>query len=533
MVELPERYSLSGPIAEQNSRYLNVFHGRKLPEPAEPTGYAALWDKYALPLPLRTRLAGVGAKHRRYENESWLILTPRHRPNNTLEGHLEFALKWEGVDLGILYHLFMRVPDDDIADIIREKPTGAYARRIWFLYEWLTQRKLNVADARDVRAVLAVDPKHQYVASKGRPSRRHRVMNNLPGEPAFCPLVRRTPALEAFVAQQFDERARQVIGRTHPDVLARAAAFLLLNDSKASFGIEGEQPSRDRALRWGQAIAQAGSTQLSVKELERLQKAVIGDDRFVQLGVRSEGGFVGEHDRQTHEPIPDHISARPDDLRSLLEGIAVYAERAVQAGIDPVIAAAAVAFGFVYAHPFEDGNGRLHRWLIHHVLAEAEYNPRNLVFPVSAAILRHLHEYKLVLESYSKPLLPYIEWRATPKGNVEVLNDTAAYYCFFDATAHAEFLYRCVEETVDRDLPNEVKYIEAFDRFIAGVNNVIDMPDHTVRLLHKFLNQNKGRLSQRARTNEFAELTEAEVQEFERLYHDCFARTRGAERRDP
>jgi hypothetical protein len=78
-----------------------------------------------------------------------------------------------------------------------------------------------------------------------------------------------------------------------------------------------------------------------------------------------------------------------------------------------------------------------------------------------------------VLESYSKPLLQFIEWRPSEKGDVEVLNDTGDYYRYFDATPHAEFLYRCVEETVERDLPEEVAYLEAYDRFTAGVQEVV------------------------------------------------------------
>jgi hypothetical protein len=92
-----------------------------------------------------------------------------------------------------------------------------------------------------------------------------------------------------------------------------------------------------------------------------------------------------------------------------------------------------------------------------------------VVFPISAVILRRLHEYRQVLESYSKSLLQFIEWRPSEKGNVEVLSDTGDYYRYFDATPHAEFLYRCVEETVERDLPEEVAYLEAYDRFTAGV----------------------------------------------------------------
>ena len=55
---------------------------------------------------------------------------------------------------------------------------------------------------------------------------------------------------------------------------------------------------------------------------------------------------------------------------------------------DPVVAAAVSSFAFVFIHPFEDGNGRIHRFLIHHVLSRRGYSPPGVIFPVSAAILR-------------------------------------------------------------------------------------------------------------------------------------------------
>ena len=89
----------------------------------------------------------------------------------------------------------------------------------------------------------------------------------------------------------------------HADILVRTSAFLLLKDSKASFTIGGEQPAPTRALRWGRAIGQAGQHPLSHDELRRLQQLVIENSRFLRLGYRTEGGFVGEHDRQTGERI--------------------------------------------------------------------------------------------------------------------------------------------------------------------------------------------------------------------------------------
>jgi Fic family protein len=163
------------------------------------------------------------------------------------------------------------------------------------------------------------------------------------------------------------------------------------------------------------------------------------------MGLRHEGGFVGEHDRDSCMPLPDHISARPKDLPALINGMIAFDHEAAR-HLDPVIAAAVLAFGFVYTHPFEDGNGRIHRYLIHHGLAQRGFNPPGVVFPVSAVILSNISGYRRVLESYSQRLLSAIRWRSTASGNVEVLNDTGAFYRFFNATPQAEFLYCPVRE---------------------------------------------------------------------------------------
>ena len=508
---------------ELNSRLVTYFRSRELPEPAWPVGYAALIDRHDLRVPLPSVLTAVTSRHHPSSTTDWQLLTPRHAPDDTLGAHLELALKWEGVDLAVLAALFRTVPDEEIAAVARVKPTGRYARRLWFLHDWLTGRELELPQLSKVRAVPVLDPDQQFAVSNGRLSVRHKVIDNLPGTRNFCPLVRRTPTLDRYLSKGFSRKAGEMIGRTHPDIIARAAAFLLLKDSRSSFGIEGERPSSQRAARWARAIGEAGSRPLRLAELERLQRVVLGDTRFVRLGLRTEGGFIGLHDRETQEPIPDHISARAEDLRSLLEGIVAYGRSMIPGGIDAVVGAAAMAFGFVYVHPFEDGNGRLHRWLIHHVLATAGYNPPGVVFPVSAAILREIDTYRAVLEGYARPLLSFIEWRPTKDGNIEVLNDTADYYRFFDATPHAEFLYHCVEQTAERDLPAEVAYLEAYDRFARGVQEIVDMPDRTVELLHRFLREHGGRLSKRGRQNEFAALTDAEAERIEHLYTECFA----------
>ncbi len=505
-------HDFSGPV--------NVFHERRLPETATPAGYAALIHAYGLPVPIPRNLSAIGARHRITEGDGWRIYTPRHAPEATLEGHLTFALKYEGLDLALLKRLFMAVKASEIADLVRLKPTGVYTRRIWFLYEWLLGSKLNLPDADRVTSVDVVDTELQF-AGTGESSARHRVRNNLPGPPEFCPLVFKTAVLDEFIGQDLKERARAVVSEVPKDLLARTAAFLLLKDSKSSYVIEGERPPQDRIQRWGRAIGEAGRVPLDEAELLRLQRIVIGDERFVKLGLRSEGGFVGEHDRETRRPVPDHISARPEDLASLVNGLIAF-DHTAENELDPVIAAAVLAFGFVYIHPFEDGNGRIHRYLMHHVLARRGFNPPGVHFPVSAAILDRIDEYRGVLESYSSRLLPLVQWEPTKKGNFNVLNDTGDFYRFFDATPHAEFLYACVRKTIDEDLPNETNFLKNFDQFRAGIESMIDMPERTLNNLFGFLRQNGGRLSKRALENEFAELTPDEVSKIAGLYSASF-----------
>lgn len=509
---MADQHHFSGPVT--------VFHELALPERATPAGYAALIDAYSLRVPLPRILSATGEHHRISNGSGWRILTPRHAPSADLEGHLTFALKYEGIDLAVLKRLFATVAPAEIEAIVRSKPTGSYSRRIWFLYEWLLDRRLDLPGAHQGSYIPVVDPVLQW-ATPGENSPRHRVRNNLPGTPEFCPLVFRSKALEQFVTMDIARRAQETVASVPRDILARTAAFLLLKDSRSSFAIEGERPPHDRIQRWGRAIGEAGRRPLQLDELLRLQAMVIGDARFVRLGLRVEGGFVGEHDRDSRLPIPDHISACPQDLQSLIDGMVAFDHGAAQ-NLDAVIAAAVLAFGFIYIHPFIDGNGRIHRFLIHHVLAQRGFNPAGVVFPVSATILARIDQYLATLEGYSRRLLPMIDWKPTADGNVNVLNDTADFYRFFDATPHAEFLYACVKQTVEEDLPRETEFLKRYDQFRGRLEAMVDMPDRTIDLLFRFLHQNEGRLSVRAREKEFGQLTEAEVSAVEAAYLASF-----------
>lgn len=485
-------------------------------------GYGAIIEALDLAVPIPGRLALISEKHRRYQTPEWIVLTPRYKPQDTLYGHLVLSIKYEGVNLLFFRKLFERVEAPVIESFVHSEPLSQYSRKIWFLYEWLMQKALNLPDLKTGNYIALINGNMQYAILKGVNSSRHRIRNNLPGTMNFCPLIRRTEKLERYIKEDLSKKTRELVLNVHNDILLRTSAFLLMKDSKASFSIEGETPSNTRANRWGKVISQAGKRALSKEELIRLQQIVIGSSRFVKMGLRKEGGFVGEHDRITGEPIPEHISARWQDLNKLLDGLTETDSKLEKSEFHPVLTAAMIAFGFVFIHPFIDGNGRIHRYLIHHILAKMKFTHRDIIFPVSAAILERIDDYRKVLKSHSHSLLDFIEWKTTHDHNVEVLNATADYYKYYDATAQAEFLFDCIDYTINRIIPEEVSYLRNYDQMKAWLGDNFEMPDKTVALLIWFLDQNNGKLSNRAQTREFSALTFYEIQRIENYYRKIF-----------
>ena len=360
-----------------------------------------------------------------------------------------------------------------------------------------------------------------YFTGKAKISRRHKVRDNLLGNGDWCPVIRRTEKLEALSQSGLASSAAELTARAGARLAARAASFLLMADSRASFAIEGERPPRNRLERWGKAVIQSGKNPLSMEEILRLHSVLIEDSRLVFKGLRPDGVFLGDRDHY-HLPLPEFIGARPEDIEALCSGILSANDRMRGDGLDPVLQAAATAFGFVYVHPFQDGNGRVHRCLIHNVLADRGFYPPGMVFPISSAMLDRIEQYSATLKAHSSPLMQFIEWRATPNYNVEVLNETADLYRYFDCTEAAAFLYGCVQKSVERDLPNEIEYLRRFDEAMAGIRDLIDMPDRLAQNLILFIRKNNGVLSKRRRKGEFSELEDTEVQQLETMINKAF-----------
>jgi Fic family protein len=190
---------------------------------------------------------------------------------------------------------------------------------------------------------------------------------------------------------------------------------------------------------------------------------------------------------------------------------------------DPVLMAAAIAFGFVYIHPLMDGNGRIHRYLIHDVLAKAGFTPRGIVLPVSAVILANLDEYIATLEQFSRPINQLTDFNPD-QPQLPASGNDAVYFRYPDLTAQAEFLYKALERTVTHDLEQEIDFLLGFDRASKALNNLLDWPAHSLELFIRVVRENGGSLSANKRKSHFGWMQEEEVRRAEGLVLEAFAK---------
>lgn len=103
----------------------------------------------------------------------------------------------KGLTFFFFKKLFEILNSDEVEDLVQLEPQGQYCRRIWFLYEWLLNIKLNVSDLSRRSYIPLVNSKLQFTTT-GIKSHRHLVINNLLGVQDFCPMINKTPKIEKF-----------------------------------------------------------------------------------------------------------------------------------------------------------------------------------------------------------------------------------------------------------------------------------------------------------------------------------------------
>lgn len=448
----------------------------------------------------RVRREGVGHVQNKYPSS--------YRPADDFAGHFEFGLKYEEIHLEFFARLFAKTGPQPIEDWCRREPFGQYARRTGFLYEWLRGERLDVPDVTNGGYVDAISSKSYLTRRDPIRARRWRVNNNLPGTAEFCPVVRRTGALQE--ALQFDLRAAlgeldQTFG---PDILLRTASWLTFKESRASFLIEKEADQADRIQRFAHVIAQhCGHIEnpLSNASLQSLQAGILGQDA-IGLGLRRSPVFVGQ--ATMREDIVHYIAPHCADLAQLLAGLNEF--EVSTRGAESLARAAVLAFGFVYIHPMRDGNGRIHRFLINDTLIRDKAVPDGVILPVSATITSSIDfraGYDRTLEVFSRPfmrryatayrfgeLVTYED--GTPSNFLfDDYEDARFAWRYPDLTEHVLYTANVVKHTIRTEMADEARVLVIFQRAQEQLKEVLEMPNQDANRIIRSIKENGWKVS--------------------------------------
>jgi len=502
---------------------METFQNKILPDNSNLIGLSWLVKYFNLNIPLRN-VACVSQKRlasQRVIRDGWIQFDAVFKIDENPYAHLEFSIKHETIDLLVLKSILKHFPIDELIENIKQNPKRILSKKIWFYYEFLLNQILPIEDLPAGKYDNLLDQKKYIVRNHPVKSQRHKIYNNLLGTANLCPIIQRSQALKMYMNSDFKADISTIFKGVSKSLIRRAASFLLLSDSKASFEIEGERATSNRIESWGKIINEAGKIPLSSMEIERLHAILMEDARFMKIGLRRNEVFLGDRDRD-NMPIPEFIGAKKEDLKTLIESWIELHEILTEEKLDPILHATIIAFSFVYIHPLEDGNGRIHRYLLHHILAERNFYPIGMIFPISSVILDEIENYREILVSHTSPLMSMIEWEAAEKGNVKILNNTTDLYRYFNITQSCEFIYRLVKKTIDDTLPQELNYLSSFDKVCHEVNEIVNMPDNMIKTLITFILQNKGKLSKKKKEKYYEELTGEELQKIEDIVYEIF-----------
>jgi hypothetical protein len=411
--------------------------------------------------------------------------------------HILFALKHEGVDLQILAQALAHVPAEEVLAAVHDAPTSRYARTVGYLWEALTGRRLPGVLEIGGNYVEVFDPAY-YVTGAPRRDARWRVTFNGLGTVGYCATVRRTPELSALLDVDILGRTNEFLDSLGEPMKERALAWAYLHETEASYEIERETPREDKARAFAALLRQAHEPRaLSEDYLVELQNAVVSNPfdraveyRVVQNWLRGEArGAAGV----TYVPPPPALAV---ELMSELLEFANHPP----AEADSLVCAAVVAFGFVFIHPFMDGNGRLSRFLFHKALFQQGELTQGRLLPVSVAMKRNERDYLAALQDYSRPLRDQWVVRFIDEGQYDFeFTGDESLYRYWDATRAAEFCLSMSQQALEVDLHLETRYLARYDAIRHAVEAEFDVQNNTLAtLIHSCL-QNDGKVSNNRR----------------------------------
>lgn len=459
-----------------------------------PLGYEWLRQTLSLPTLPVSPVAMVSATTRIVQKgEELLVPVAVAAEVDSVLDHILFALKHEGTNLSVLSHALRHVPAVDLEAAMRLQPNSRFVRVASYLWEHYNKERLP--DPPKISASYAdVFDTRLYFPGDEIKDKRWRVRFNGVGSLDYCVTIRRTPAILALQEVDIFAEMEAFIAEVGQGMLDRALAWAYLSETESSFEIERETPSAVKAERFVQLLHHAhDGRELSEEYLVELQQSVVTNPFDQAVSYRTEQNWLRSHMRG---PLGvTYVPPSPDHVDDLMEAFSQFCNHP-PAQLDPIFVASIASFGFVFIHPFMDGNGRLSRFLFHHALCRSGRLAKGFLLPVSIAIKRHEMDYLAALQTFSKPARDLWQVRQTGEHDFTFQTQTNAdLYRYWDATPIVEFGLRMAKEALEHDLQKETQFLLCYDRVLRMINDQFDIRATILPTLINGCYQQAGRLS--------------------------------------
>jgi hypothetical protein len=288
-------------------------------------GYLWLKDYFQLPWHRLTHNSYIGSKESvelTSAGDVEQVYGHKYAPvGNTPLSHLEFAIKYDDLNLDLLHSIFVKMEAEEITQWVIQSPAGKSERRIGFLYEWLTGRVINLPRSAGGNYINLID-EHRYITGRIVKNAKWRINDNLPGTTAFCPVIRKTVRLKELLAENINEKIQQLKESFPQEIFRRAIGYLYNKETKSSYEIEKEKPSADRMERFIAVLTKAGTEgteeMMEKERLVKLQNTIV-DPRFAAGDFRGFQNYIGEM-LPRYEELIHYICPPPQFVESLMAG---------------------------------------------------------------------------------------------------------------------------------------------------------------------------------------------------------------------
>jgi hypothetical protein len=414
--------------------------------------------------------------------------------------HVLFALRYETIQIPILERALRLVAAADLLASLSRQPKSGYLRRAAYFWEKANSQALQLpTDTTGGNYLEIFDPATYYTGQIWERSQKYRVVFNGIGPYEYCPVVKRDAGLEQAGAKVLGQLHDWASDPKNASLLDRVMSWAYLSETRDTYAIEKETPSPDKEQSFLHAMTHLrDKTPLTEDYLIQLQNMVVSNPMKAEFQFRTTQNWLQRGGRGSAGVR--YVPPDPHSMMTLMDGFMRMANATDD--VPPLVKSALVSFGFVFIHPFMDGNGRISRLLAHHtlhlkgVLPDANGNPA--ILPLSVAMKNNEKEYLNTLEAFSLPARQL--WNVMHISDSDYAFDfksSPLIYAHWSGQKAAEFVTACASEALAQALIDEAVYLQAYDQAFEQIDRSFDLPNKTINLLIQWIQQNSGRMPER------------------------------------